>query len=327
MNAAVGNSVLESNLITPLMRKPDLISKTINFALDISSYKKKLDSSWWLAPSSQPEPPAYLKEQFEVTHQKKDIWKIWNISSTPEKSEKAILFIHGGGFTKSFMKFHWTMVKDLAAELQQDIIAPDYPILPESSASEVIYFLTDLYSDLLKEYGAENLTIVGDSNGGGIAHSLCQFFVKHKVPQPSQLILLSPWLDLTLSNPLIEDIERDDPLMDVNILRSLGEKYAKSLDITDYRVSPIYGNIRRIAPTTLFVGTRDIMLADSRKLRLKAESEPVVFNYNEFNGMFHDWMFFNFPDAKKARDMVISQIKYPPSEAEMALNAGSNFWK
>jgi acetyl esterase/lipase len=309
------------------MRKPDLISKTINFTLRISSYKEKLNSDWWLAPSSQSEPPIDLRNDLKVTHQTKDIWKIWNISQSEDRADKAILFIHGGGFTKSFMKFHWNMIRDLCEKLDQDIIAPDYPLLPESSASEVIYFLTDLYSDLLEKYGAENLTIVGDSNGGGIAHSLCQFFVNTKVPQPSQLILLSPWLDLSLSNPLIEAIEEDDPLMDPKVLRALGEQYASDLDLTDYRVSPIYGNIRRIAPTALFVGTHDIMLADSRKLRLKAESEPVVFDYNEFNGMFHDWMFFNFPDARKARDMVISQIKYPPSEAEVALNAESDFWK
>ncbi|MDZ7806188.1 MAG: alpha/beta hydrolase fold domain-containing protein [Gracilimonas sp.] len=309
------------------MRKPDLISKTINFTLRLSSYKKKLNSAWWQAPSSQSEPPAYLKKQFEVTHEKKDIWKIWNISSSKEKSNKAILFIHGGGFTKSFMKFHWTMIRDFCQKLDQDIIAPDYPLLPESSTSEVMYFFMDLYSDLLEKYGAENITIVGDSNGGGIAHSLCQFFVKHKVPQPSQLILLSPWLDLSLSNPLIEDIEVDDPLLDTEVLRSLGKRYASDLELTDYRVSPVYGNIRRIAPTTLFIGSHDIMLADSRKLRLKAESEPVVFNYLEFNGMFHDWMFFNFPDAKKARAMIISQIKHPPSEAEIAVNAESDFWK
>jgi acetyl esterase/lipase len=309
------------------MRKPDLISKTINFTLRLSSYKKKLDSAWWIAPSSQSEPPIDLRNQFEVTHQTKDIWKIWNISLSEQKSDKAILFIHGGGFTKSFMKFHWNMIRDFCENLEHDVIAPDYPLLPESSASEVMYFFMDLYSDLIKKYGAENLTIVGDSNGGGIAHSLCQFFVEHKVPQPSQLILLSPWLDLTLSNPLIEDIEADDPLLDAEVLRALGRRYASDLELTDYRVSPIYGNIRRIAPTSLFVGTHDIMLADSRKLRLKAESEPVVFDYNEFNGMFHDWMFFNFPDAKKARNMIISQIKYPPSEAEMALNAGSDFWK
>ncbi|MFP8489636.1 alpha/beta hydrolase fold domain-containing protein [Gracilimonas sp. Q87] len=310
-----------------MMRKPDLISKTINFALDISSYKKKLDPAWWQAPSSQSEPPAYFKEQFELNYRLQDGHKIWEISSFKATSEKAILFIHGGGFTKSFMKFHWNLIREFGKKLDQDIIAPDYPLLPKGSATEVMSFFMNLYTNLLENYGAENVTIVGDSNGGGIAHSLCQLLIKNNIKQPSQLVLLSPWLDLSLSNPLIEDTEDNDPLLDVEALRTLGKQYAADVELTDFRASPIYGNIRRVAPTTLFVGTHDIMLADSRKLRLKAESEPVVFNYLEFNGMFHDWMFFNFPDAKKAQAMIISQIKYPPSEAEMALNAGSDFWK
>jgi len=309
------------------MKRPDLISKTINFTLNISSFKKRLNEEWWKAPSSQPAPPKPLIDQFAVEkldHQDRSIWKI---APSKGKADKAVLFIHGGGFTKSFMKFHWTLIEDLCEDLGQVIIAPDYPLLPNRTASDVMDFFMDLYTVLQAQYGAENLTVVGDSNGGGIAHSLCQLLIKNKIQQPSQLVLLSPWLDMTLSNPLIEDLEENDPFLNVEILRGLGKQYASDLKPTDFRVSPVYGSVRRITPTTLFVGTHDIMLADARKLKLKAESEPVVFNYREFNGMFHDWMFFNFPDAKKARKMIISQIKYPPSEAENALNAGGDFWK
>lgn len=55
-----------------------------------------------------------------------------------------------------------------------------------------------------------DLILMGDSAGGGFVLALAQFMKQEEVPQPSQLILLSPWLDLSLSNPNIKEIDPSD---------------------------------------------------------------------------------------------------------------------
>ena len=47
----------------------------------------------------------------------------------------------------------------------------------------------------------EKLTIMGDSAGGGMSLALAQKFREECLPQPSNIVLLSPWLDITMTNP------------------------------------------------------------------------------------------------------------------------------
>lgn len=309
------------------MQKPDFITQIITFLLRIFAYKEKLDLEWWKKPTEPSSPSVEIFRKYEVSFDLLYDRKTWNISPDDSTSEKVILYIHGGGFHKGVLDIHWNFIDELCEDLQQSVIVPDFPLSPEATATDTLAFLLECYKTVSDQFGSVNITLMGDSSGGGLCHALCQEMVRNKIDQPDQLVLLSPWLDLTLSNPLIEDIENRDPLLNVQPLRKIGTEYAGAIEMTDPRISPVYGKIRRIAPTTVFIGSNDIMLADCRKLKLKAESEPVVFNYREFNGRFHNWMFFNTPDGKKTRSMIFSQIRYPVSEAEEVLSANTDFWK
>lgn len=309
------------------MRQPDLITLIINFFLRIFAYKEKLGVNWWKKNSEYHLPPSSLLNSFDV--KKADHFKqnVWMVSPKNTETDKAVLFIHGGGFHKGILGIHWRFASELCEELQQTIIIPDYPLAPKATAEKCLGFLLDTYIHFSENYGTDSITLIGDSNGGGMCHSLCQLMIRRKIRQPAQQILLSPWLDLSFSNPLIEDTEDSDPLLDPGVLRALSLEYAGNMDITDAMISPVYGNIRRVTSTTVFTGSHDITSADCRKLRVKAESEPVVFNYREFTGRFHNWMMFNTPDGKKTRKMIMSLIKYPPRDAELTLSPSNDFWK
>src|SRR3712207_7656426 len=49
--------------------------------------------------------------------------------------------------------------------------------------------------------GRSTVTLAGDSAGGGLALGLAQTLRDQGLPQPRRLLLVSPWLDLTLGNP------------------------------------------------------------------------------------------------------------------------------
>jgi len=54
----------------------------------------------------------------------------------------------------------------------------------------------------------DDLIMMGDSAGGGFALALAQKLKNESIDQPAQIILLSPWLDITLTNPDIKEIDR-----------------------------------------------------------------------------------------------------------------------
>jgi acetyl esterase/lipase len=186
--------------------------------------------------------------------------------------------------------------------------------------------LIESYEYLNSKINIEELTVVGDSSGATIAINTAQLLKDVGLPQPKELVLLSPWLDLSLANPQIDVVNLPDPIFDVTVLQKLGREYSKDVLPNDSLVSPIYQDLRRIAPITVFIGTRDIMLADCRKLKNLSASLPTVFTYREFEGMIHDWMYFDFPEGKTARNMIFDHIKHEPSEFELVMQENEFGW-
>ena len=153
------------------------------------------------------------------------------------------------------------------------------------------------------------MTLMGDSSGGGISLALAQRLREDGHEQPAGIILLSPWLDATLSNPEIEEIDKIDPFLGVKGLKYGGEVYARDVDPKSYLVSPVYGSLKNLAPVTLFIGTRDILYPDCRKLRDNAAAEGVAIDYREYPGMVHNWMLGPMPEAKQAIKEIVEAIK------------------
>jgi acetyl esterase/lipase len=166
-----------------------------------------------------------------------------------------------------------------------------------------------LYDELAASAGSENITIMGDSSGGGISLALAQRLREDGRDQPGRVILLSPWLDATLSNPEIAEFDKIDPFLGVEGLKYGGEVYTRGVDPKSYLVSPVYGSLKDLAPVTLFIGTRDILYPDCRQLRDKAATEGVRLDYREYDEMVHDWMLGPLPEAKHAIAAIVDTIR------------------
>ena len=117
---------------------------------------------------------------------------------------------------------------------------------------------------------------------------------------PGHLILSAPWLDVTMTNPEIQPMEYDDPFLGLKECIYAGQRYAGPDDPTDPKISPIYGNLKGLCPITLFVGTRDLMLPDCRKLKRLADEAGTPLNYREYEGMLHDWIMLRLAESQEA---------------------------
>lgn len=236
------------------------------------------------------------------------------------------MFVHGGAFAKNFQPLHWKFVSRLVTNLNAEIIAPDYPLLPTATFAVTHQYFLDLFRELASQINIEEMYIIADTSGATIALNAVQQFRNYGIPQPKELILLSPWLDLSLSNPNIDSLVDSDPIHDREVLQDLAIDYAHNLPVNDPSISPIYADTRRIAPITVFVGTHDILWADCRKLKTLSESKPVVFNYREFDGMFNNWMYYDIPEGRKAREQLFFHIMSEPSEFEKAMQENILAW-
>lgn len=308
------------------MNTPSVLSKMLLLYLKVTGYKNKLTIDWWAKPSGASIPPKKIQEDFEIHSFEEDSNQVWSIKSKSGSSKKLILYLHGGGYSKGFQDRHWKFISKLAERTGFEVWAPDYPLSVTNSAEDVFKFLVPVYQKLLGKYEPENIVLMGDSAGGGMALALAELLGQKNIELPSQLLLLSPWLDITLSNPQIEKYEEVDLILDRKVLQALGTRYIGNYENTHFLVSPIYGQIKRLPAITVFVASDEIFLPDCRKLKVRAESEPMVFNYREFNGMVHNWMFLPIPEAETALTMIVSQLMLEPKDFEDPVNADSKFW-
>ena len=143
---------------------------------------------------------------------------------------------------------------------------------------------------------------MGDSAGGGLAFGFAQQLKIEGRNQPDQLILFSPWLDVTMTNPDIKAIEKEDKILSVEGLREAARKYSGKTDLKEYRISPIYGCFTGLCSISVFTGTNDILNPDAQKCRQLMKDQPASFNWFEYPGMFHDWVIIT--RLKESRDVI-----------------------
>ncbi|QWT23880.1 alpha/beta hydrolase [Subtercola sp. PAMC28395] len=125
------------------------------------------------------------------------------------------------------------------------------------------------------------------------------------VPMPRQLLLISPWLDLALTNPEIDAFQRRDPWLSAVALRQQGLAWAGGDDPNDPRLSPMSGSLQGLPPAHLYIGTRDILYPDVQLLREKAERAGWRMTLDVCPGAVHVYPLVPAPEGRRAaRDIV-----------------------
>lgn len=292
--------------------EPSLAVRIISANLRMAGIKHKTsfqDYMKTINDKGSVHPPKFLENRLDIRKESFMGRNVWYLSAKEPLCNQYILYLHGGAYVVNFTMPHWLYMATLAERLHATIIAPDYPLAPEHHVKDVFDMMTPLYEKIIKDTGTQKLTLMGDSAGGGMALALAQELRKKDIAQPAHIMLLSPWLDVTMSNPKITQVDKIDPVLNVRGLVASGQKYAGETDTRDPRVSPLYGSLKGLAPVTLFIGTADVLLPDCRKLKVRADFEGCPINYYEYEGMLHDGMLYPIPEARDIRDKIIHLLQ------------------
>src|ERR1044072_1519846 len=290
---------------------PSIQAKLINVVLHVLRMKRTVNRMRERVENGDrtyTEPSRRLHRKHRISKREVDGHLVWTIAPKENASLKHVIYLHGGAYVNSFASQHWALMSKLVETLNCTVVAPNYPHAPEHCVTDVFDLLVPVYCELAERVGSSNVTLMGDSSGGGISLALAQRLREDGYDQPGHVVLLSPWLDATLSNPEIAEFDRIDPFLGVDGLKYVGEVYARDVDPKSYLVSPVYGSLKNLAPVTLFIGTRDILYPDCRKLRDKASAEGARLDYREYDQMVHNWMLGPMPEAKHAIAEIVETI-------------------
>lgn len=200
-------------------------------------------------------------------------------TSGNEKSEKVILYIHGGSYVGELEKYHWHFFKDIINDTKATIIVPDYPLTPENTYIEAFNMMQPLYEQIAKNIENKELILMGDSAGGGMALALYEQNGELGNRLPNKTILISPWLDVRMENPKIDNV--DDPILKKSLLKLSGKRYAGKKGMSNYLVNPVLGPTDKLENIYFFSGTRDMLNPDAKEFALKNKEKITLLEYED----------------------------------------------
>lgn len=257
------------------------------------------------------EVPSEIKKEISVSETEMGNMQTF-ILNGDSSDQNIVIFIHGGAYVGQMDTRNWKFCERIAKGAKADIIVPIYPLAPNHTADEAYRDMTAFYRQVRREYAGARITMIGSSAGGGLATGLCESFYGKKISQPDHLILLSPWMDITMTNPAISEYEDKDPKLAVKGLIVMGKIWAGDWKRTDYRLSPIYGSAKRIKSlknVTIFIGTREIFYPDVTSFANKLEKYGNLEHLHVGEGMFHVWpLESGFREADEADQEIMDVI-------------------
>ncbi len=226
-----------------------------------------------------------------------------------EDANHIILYFHGGAYVYPPMLLHFKAVDNIAKKTGARVYFPIYPRIPAYHFKDVYPLVDKLYSDILKTAPPESVTLMGDSAGGGIALGFALWLKDFDLPQPKNIILISPWLDVTMSNKSMEKYEKKDPLLAVWGLRKMGQIWAGGKDdrIMPY-VSPIYGDHEGLGKITMLVGTRELFYPEVMRFSKLLHQQKIDYNLLIAHKMNHAFPVMPIPEGRRSQNFIADII-------------------
>ena len=222
--------------------------------------------------------------------------------------DHVIFYIHGGYYVYQMVNEQTALMNRLTRQTNSLAVVPMYPLAPFHTAESGHELMLKLYEQVCSENPDKKIILMGDSAGGGYSLALAENLAQRGMEQPDELVLLSPWVDVTMNNPEIADYTDADPMLTVTMGRMSGEAWAGNLSTDDWLVSPINGDLSQLKNVSIFVGTRELFYPDDTLLYEKLKNnENVTLHIGQ--GQNHVYPVYPILEGRMATDTIAEIVQ------------------
>jgi len=226
----------------------------------------------------------------------------WVVAADAD-DDRALLYLHGGAYTRGSVRSHRSFCGRLSVATKAPVLALDYRLAPEHPHPAAVDDATTGYRWLLDEgFDPQRLVVAGDSAGGGLTAALLLALRAEGDRRPAGAVLLSPWVDLTLSGASMEERAAEDLICSPESLARSAAWYAGGEDPACPLISPLFGDLTGLPPLLVLVGTAEVLLDDSLRFAAAADVGGVDLTLVVEEGLLHVWPLF--PGVPESDDAV-----------------------
>ncbi len=236
-----------------------------------------------------------------------------------QTSEGTIFYLHGGGYVAGSMRTHRPMMARFAALVRRKVYLPDYRLAPEYPAPAA-------FDDALAAWraipGDGPVILGGDSAGGGLALAVLARLLADKDPRIAGTFVFSPWTDLALTGPSLDQNAGSDVLLPVERIRELVGMVLGETDPRDPRISPLYAEFSGAPPVYIQASETEILRDDARRMVRLLQAQGVESRIDTWPDAPHVWQMLDgwLPEARvameKVADFVEDCLSRPRPESE-----------
>jgi acetyl esterase/lipase len=221
--------------------------------------------------------------------------------------ETTLLYLHGGAYFIHANAFSYQLLDKITVAFPAKVVIPIYSLAPHATFETAYAEIMGVYRSLIQ--ANQNIVAIGDSAGGGLAVGLAYECARLGIKSPTQLVLISPFLDITCSSLEIPAIEPKDRMLCAAGLREIGSAWAGKTDPRDPRLSPLFGDVKTLPPVVIFTGTHDILYPEAKAfaLRLEEAKQSVSLIVEEHHP--HVYVILPMTAAKRAVATIIAKIQ------------------
>lgn len=233
---------------------------------------------YWPALTGEPRQVDYV--EIEVGH----LPALWVVPKGADDS-RVIFSVHGGGGVSGSIYTHRKLFGHLAKAAGVRALLVEYSHAPHPVPLEETIAA---YRWLLDQgIDATRIAVAGDSIGGGLAVSALLHARDSGLPLAAALMLISPWVDLAVSNPTFETNRETDPFFSKEVVSALAASYLAGSDPKDPSASPLYADLTGLPPTYIQAGGDETLLGESLQFGENARAAGVDVQTEAFPEQLH----------------------------------------
>ncbi|MDD4137302.1 MAG: alpha/beta hydrolase [Methanoregula sp.] len=233
------------------------------------------------------------------------------VSVAESSQDYAILFFHGGGFTRGSTSDHLGLCIRLARAARSQVFSVDYRLAPEHVFPSPIEDAIAAYRYLQSMgYLPHRILPVGISAGGNLVLSSLLSLHGQGYTLPPAAVCMSPATDLQFAGESVTKNQHRDWLTPA-LLQAIRTTYLAGHDPSDPLASPVHGILKHLPRLYIQVGTNEVLLSDIGTFVEKTRWAGVMVQVEIWEGMFHSWQIFagQLPEGQEAVDHIGAFIR------------------
>lgn len=219
-------------------------------------------------------------------------------------STAVVIYLHGGAYCAGSAQGYRGVFGQLGRFAGARAVGVDYRLAPEHPYPAALEDARAVFEALLSEgVAAEDIAVVGDSAGGGLAIATLMALRDAGLPLPGCAVVFSPWVDLAHEGESLRTRAGQDPSLSEQGLRRRAADYLQGRDPRTVPLgSPIHGDLSGLPPLLIQVGTAEILLDDATRLAVRAGQAEVHTELQIWPRMVHVFQSFGFilPEGQNA---------------------------